>query len=231
LKENNRHLHPSELVESNLVTSILQSRFFLYSIFILVYWLCCFCDFAKFAFFEHVFQALKTGLFPNAQCTQNLPSTSILTGPPPPQQIATPSHPYSQHTLPVPPLTNMIGYPYLPQNYATYLPSIFQQAYASNGPFHQSAAAVSGSGMKYTMQEYKNTLSASGLQQQPSSVISGYGGGFGSTSNLPGNFTLNQNTGSVSSTVGFDDALSRQFKDNGQYMVLQQQVFDPGCLI
>jgi hypothetical protein len=125
----------------------------------------------------------------------------------------------------------MIGYPYLPQNYATYLPSIFQQAYANNGPFHQSAAAVPGSGMKYTMQEYKNTLSAAGLQQQHSSVISGYGGGFGSSSNLPGNFTLNQNTGSASSTIGFDDALSRQFKDNSQYMALQQQVFDPGCLI
>jgi hypothetical protein len=123
----------------------------------------------------------------------------------------------------------MIGYPYLPQNYATYLPSIFQQAYASNGAFHQSAAAVPGSGMKYTMQDYKNTLSAAGSQQQPPSVISGYGGGFGSSSNLQGNFSLNQNTGSAS-TLGFDDALSRQLKDNSQYMALQQ-VFDPGCLI
>jgi hypothetical protein len=85
--------------------------------------------------------------------------------------------------------------------------------------------------MKYSMQEYKNTPSAAGLQQQPSSVISGYGGGFGSSSNLQGNFSLNQNTGSASSTLGFDDALSRQFKDNNsQYMALQQ-VFDPGCLI
>ncbi|TVU20293.1 hypothetical protein EJB05_36497 [Eragrostis curvula] len=167
-------------------------------------------------------ETLKTGVFPNAQSTQNLPSSSIPTGPPPPQQIAAPAHPYSQHTVPLPPFTNMIGYPYLPQNYATYLPSIFQQAYSSNGPFHQSAAAaVPGSGMKYSMQEYKNTLSAAGLQQQPSSVISGYGG-FGSSSNLPGNFTLNQNTGSASSTLGFDDALSRQYKDASQYMSLQQ---------
>ncbi|TVU20200.1 hypothetical protein EJB05_36399, partial [Eragrostis curvula] len=164
-------------------------------------------------------ETLKTGLFPDAQSTQNLPSSSIPTGPPPPQQLAAPAHPYSQHTVPLPPFANMIGYPYLPQNYATYLPSIFQLAYLSNGPFHQSA--VPGSGMKYSMQEYKNTLSAAGLQQQPSSVISGYGG-FGISSNLPGNFTLNQNMGSASSTLGFDDALSRQYKDASQYMSLQQ---------
>ncbi|GJN15199.1 hypothetical protein PR202_gb02093 [Eleusine coracana subsp. coracana] len=173
-------------------------------------------------YFVNIFQTMKTGVFPNVQSPQNLPSTSIPTGPPPPQQLAAPAHPYSQHTVPLPPFTNLIGYPYLPQNYAAYLPSIFQQAYASNGPFHQSATAVPGSGMKYSMQEYKNTLSAAGLQQQPSSVISGYGG-FGSSNNLQGNFNLNQNTGSASSTLGFDDALSRQYKDSSQYMALQQQ--------
>ncbi|GJN15245.1 hypothetical protein PR202_gb02141 [Eleusine coracana subsp. coracana] len=178
--------------------------------------------FAKYMYFVNIFQTMKTGVFPNVQSPQNLPSTSIPTGPPPPQQLAAPAHPYSQHTVPLPPFTNMIGYPYLPQNYAAYLPSIFQQAYASNGPFHQSATAVPGSGMKYSMQEYKNTLSAAGLQQQPSSVISGYGG-FGSSNNLQGNFNLNQNTGSASSTLGFDDALSRQYKDSSQYMALQQQ--------
>jgi len=118
----------------------------------------------------------------------------------------------------------------LPQNYATYLSSgAFQQAYPSNGPFHQSAAALLGSGMKYSP-EYKNNLSASGLQQQqqppqqqpPSSVISGYGG-FGNSSNLPGNFALNQSTGSAS-TLGFDEALSRQYKDTSQYMALQQVI-------
>ncbi|GJM89773.1 hypothetical protein PR202_ga05992 [Eleusine coracana subsp. coracana] len=94
---------------------------------------------------------MKTGVFPNVQSPQNLPSTSIPTGPPPPQQLAAPAHPYSQHTVPLPPFTNMIGYPYLPQNYAAYLPSIFQQAYASNGPFHQSATAVPGSGYNSAM--------------------------------------------------------------------------------
>nr|CAB3464436.1 unnamed protein product [Digitaria exilis] len=108
------------------------------------------------------------------------------------------------------------------------LPSTFQQAYPSNGPFHQSAAALLGSGMKYSTPEYKTNMSATGLQQQqqppqqqpPSSVISGYGG-FGNSSNLPGNFALNQNTGSAS-TLGFDEALNRQYKDTSQYMALQQ---------
>ncbi|XP_066366067.1 uncharacterized protein [Miscanthus floridulus] len=174
-------------------------------------------------------EALKAGVFSNAQSTQSLPSTSIPTGPPLPQQLA--HHPYSQPTLPITHFPNMVGYPtYLPQNYATYLSSgTFQQAYPSNGPFHQSAAALLGSGMKYSTPEYKNNLSATGLQQQhqpqpqpqpqpPSSVISGYGG-FGSSSNIQGNFTLNQSTGS---TLGFDEALSRQYKDTSQYMALQQ---------
>ncbi|XP_062180431.1 GBF-interacting protein 1-like isoform X2 [Phragmites australis] len=165
-------------------------------------------------------EALKTGVFSNTQSTQNLPNTSIATGPPLPQQLA--AHPYSQPTVPLTPFANIIGYPYLAQNYAAYLPSAaFQQAYPSNGPFHQSAAAVPGSGMKYSIPEYKNNLSATGLQQQPSSVMSGYGG-FGSSSNLPANFTLNQSTGSASTPLGFDEALSRQYKDTSQYMALQQ---------
>ncbi|KAF8716185.1 hypothetical protein HU200_026461 [Digitaria exilis] len=173
-------------------------------------------------------EALKTGVFSNTQSTQNLPSTSIPTGPPLPQQLA--AHPYSQPTLPLTHFANIVGYPtYVPQNYATYLSSgTFQQAYPSNGPFHQSAAALLGSGMKYSTPEYKTNMSATGLQQQqqppqqqpPSSVISGYGG-FGNSSNLPGNFALNQNTGSAS-TLGFDEALNRQYKDTSQYMALQQ---------
>jgi hypothetical protein len=119
----------------------------------------------------------------------------------------------------------MIGYPYLAQNYpAAYLPSAaFQQAYSSNGPFHQSAAAAVPGAMKYNMNvpQFKNNLSATSLQQQPSSVISGYGG-FGSSSNLPGNFTLNQNAASASTNLGFDEALSTPYKDPSQYMALQQ---------
>ncbi|KAF0927181.1 hypothetical protein E2562_030988 [Oryza meyeriana var. granulata] len=168
-------------------------------------------------------EALKPGVFSNAQSTQNLPSTSVPTGPPLPQQLV---RPYSQPTVPLAPFANMIGYPYLAQNYpAAYLPSAaFQQAYSSNGPFHQSAAAVPGAAaMKYNMNvpQYKSNLSATSLQQQPSSVISGYGG-FGSSSNLPGNFALNQNAASASTNLGFDEALSTPYKDHNQYMALQQ---------
>jgi len=172
-------------------------------------------------------EALKAGVFSNAQSTQSLPSTSIQTGLPLPQQLA--HHPYSQPTLPITHFPNMVGYPYLPQNYATYLSSgTFQQAYPSSGPFHQSAAAaLLASGMKYSTPEYKNNLSATGLQQQHqpqpqplSSVISGYGG-FGSSSNIQGNFTLSQSTGAASA-LGFDEALSRQYKNTSQYMALQQ---------
>jgi hypothetical protein len=87
--------------------------------------------------------------------------------------------------------------------------------------------------LKYSTPEYKNNLSTTGLQQQPqqqpppSSVISGYGG-FGNSSNLPGNFALNQSTGSAS-TLGFDEALSRQYKDNSQYMAPQQVIIAYLC--
>jgi hypothetical protein len=53
----------------------------------------------KSTFHENIFQALKAGVFSNAQSTQSLPSTSIPPGPPLPQQLA--HHPYSQPTLPI----------------------------------------------------------------------------------------------------------------------------------
>ncbi|XP_044983774.1 uncharacterized protein LOC123450718 [Hordeum vulgare subsp. vulgare] len=173
-------------------------------------------------------EPMKPGVFSNTQSTQNLPSTSIHMAPSLPQQLV---HPYSQPTLPIAPFANMIGAnmigynPYLAQNYPAYLPSTaFQQAYSSNGQFHQSAAAVPGAGMKYSMPQYKNNMSAANLQQQqqPSSVISGYAG-FGSSSNLPGNFALNQNAAPASANLGFDEALSAQYKEANQYMALQQQ--------
>ncbi|KAG8077469.1 hypothetical protein GUJ93_ZPchr0007g6189 [Zizania palustris] len=164
-------------------------------------------------------ETLKPGVFSNTQSTQNLPSTSIPLGPPLPQQLSV--HPYPQPTLPLGPFSNLVGYPYLPQNY--YLPSAaFQQAYSSNGPFHQSAAttAVPGVGMKYSMPQYKNSLPATSTQQ-PSSMVSGFGG-FGSSNNIPGNFSLNQNVNSAAAPLGFDEAISAQFKDNSHYIALQQ---------
>ncbi|XP_066306730.1 uncharacterized protein [Miscanthus floridulus] len=160
-------------------------------------------------------ETLKSGGFPNTQSTQHVPSTSIPSGLPLPQQLPV----YSQPTLPLGPFTSLVGYPYLPQNY--YLPSAaFQQAYSSNGPFHQSAApAVPGAGMKYSMPQYKSSPPASSLPQ-PSS-LSGYGG-FGNANNIPGNFSLNQGAPSVPTTLGFDEALGTQFKDPNHYAALQQ---------
>jgi hypothetical protein len=160
-------------------------------------------------------QTLKPGGFPNTQSTQHVPNTSIPSGLPLPQQLPV----YSQPTLPLGPFTSLVGYPYLPQNY--YLPSAaFQQAYSSNGPFHQSGApAVPGAGMKYSMPQYKSSPPASSLPQ-PSS-LSGYGG-FGNANNIPGNFSLNQGAPSAPTTLGFDEALGTQFKDPNHYAALQQ---------
>jgi hypothetical protein len=172
--------------------------------------------------FINFLQTLKQG-FPNTQLTQNLPSSSIPSGLPLPQQL--PVHPYPQPTLPVGPFASLVGYQYLPQNY--YMPSAsFQQAYANNGPFHQSAApVVPGAGMKYSMSQYKSSPPATSLPQP--SLLSGYGG-FGSANNIPGNFSLNQGASSVSATTGFDDALGTQFKDPNHYTTLQQ-VMIPSC--
>lgn len=176
----------------------------------------------EFHFAFYIFQTLKPGGFSNAQPTQNLPSASIPSGPPLPQQLSV--HPYPQPTLPLGPFSNLVGYPYLPQNY--YLPSAaFQQSFSSNGPFHQSAATtgVPGVSMKYSMPQYKSSLPATS-PPQPSSVVSGFGG-FGSSNNIPGNFGLNQNVPSAPTTMGFEEALSTQFKDNSQYIALQQVSF------
>lgn len=161
---------------------------------------------------------LNQGGFSNTQSTQNLPSTSIPSGLPQPQQLSL--HPYSQPSLPLGPFASLVGYPYLPQNY--YVPpAAFQQAYSSNGPFHQSgggAAAVPGSAMKYSMPQYKSGLPVTSPPQH-SSVVSGYGG-FGSSSNIP-NFGQNQSA-SPATSMGIDEALSSQLKEANHYMALQQ---------
>lgn len=161
---------------------------------------------------------LNQGGFSNTQSTQNPPSTSIPSGLPQPQQLSL--HPYSQPTLPLGPFASLVGYPYLPQNY--YVPpAAFQQAYSSNGPFHQSgggAAAVPGSAMKYSMPQYKSGLPVTSPPQH-SSVVSGYGG-FGSSSNIP-NFGQNQSA-SPATSMGIDEALSSQLKEANHYMALQQ---------
>ncbi|KAK1420315.1 hypothetical protein QVD17_21816 [Tagetes erecta] len=152
-------------------------------------------------------EALKTGVFSSPQ--QTPPGNTIATGPTLPQHLAV--HPYSQHTLPLGPFTNMIGYPFLPQSY-TYMPSGFQQAFAGNSTYHQQLAAV--------LPQYKNSVSVSSLPQS-AAVPSGYGS-FGNSTAIPGNYQVNQPAGPAGSTLSYDDVLNAHYKDNSQLLSLQQ---------
>ncbi|KAG1367966.1 signaling mucin HKR1 [Cocos nucifera] len=164
-------------------------------------------------------EAGKQGVFSNPQSTpQTLSGTTLPSGPTLPQHL--PVHHYTQPTLPLSHFANMISFPFLPQSY-TYLPSAaFQQPYTGNGPFHQSPAAVPNAGIKYTLPQYKSSVSVTSLPQS-ASVASAYGG-LGSSANLPGSFTLNPTTASASTTIGLEEALSSQYKEANHYMPLQQ---------
>lgn len=139
-------------------------------------------------------------------------NVNVATGPSLPQQLT--AHPYSQPTVPVGHVANMVGYPFLPQNY-TYMPSGFQHAFAGNNAYHQSLAAL--------LPQYKNSLPASSLPQS-AAVASGYG--YGSSINFPGqNFSLNQPSAPVGTTIGFNDGLSSQYKEGNHILSVQQVCF------
>ncbi|CAL4901642.1 unnamed protein product [Urochloa decumbens] len=151
---------------------------------------------------------------PNPQLTQSQPSTSIASGPPLPQHLL---HPYAQATLPLG-YASMIGYPSLPPSYAYIQPAAFQQPYMNN-MFHQAAAAVPNSSVKYPLPQYKTLASL----PQPASLLSSYVGGFGAANNMPGNFPANQSTASATTTLGFDGSVPQHYKDGNQFISLQQQ--------
>ncbi|KAL6992310.1 hypothetical protein U1Q18_010418 [Sarracenia purpurea var. burkii] len=161
-------------------------------------------------------EALKAVAFSSTQPTaQTLPESSIATGLAPPQHLAV--HPYSQPTDSLGPFANMIGYSLLPQNY-TYMPSAFQQAFAGNSTYHQSLAAV--------LPQYKNNVSVSSLPQD-AAIASGYGGGFGSSRSIPGNFSMNPPAASGVTSIGFDGVTSSQYKDSNHLISLQQNENSP----
>ncbi|CAJ1938408.1 unnamed protein product [Sphenostylis stenocarpa] len=146
---------------------------------------------------------------------QALPGANVATGPALPQQHLA-LHPYSQPTLPLGHFTNMISYPFLPQSY-TYMPSAFQQAFAGNNTYHQSLAAM--------LPQYKNSISVSSLPQS-AAVASGYG--FGSSTSIPGgNYPLNPPAAPTSTTIGYDDVINSQYKDNNHMISLQQNENSP----
>ncbi|KAG4381328.1 hypothetical protein GLYMA_15G126000v4 [Glycine max] len=148
---------------------------------------------------------------PNAQ---TLSGAGVATGPALPQHLAV--HPYSQPTLPLGHFANMISYPFLPQSY-TYMPSAFQQTFAGNNTYPQSLAAV--------LPQYKNNVSASSLPQS-AAIPPGYG--FGSSTSIPGgNFSLNPPAAPTGTTIGYEDLINSQFKDNNHMMSLQQNENSP----
>ncbi|KAJ4703786.1 GBF-interacting protein 1-like [Melia azedarach] len=155
-------------------------------------------------------EALRASSISAPQPTpQTMPGASVATGPALPPHLAV--HPYSQPTLPLGHFANMIGYPFLPQSY-TYMPSAFQQTFAGNSTYHQSLAAV--------LPQYKNSVSVSSLPQS-AAVASGYG--FGSSTSIPGgNFPLNTPAAPAGTTIGYDDVLGSQYKDNNHLISLQQ---------
>ncbi|KAG5562200.1 hypothetical protein RHGRI_005064 [Rhododendron griersonianum] len=144
---------------------------------------------------------------------QTLTRSNIGTGPALPQHLAV--HPYSQPTVPLGPFANMIGYPFLPQSY-TYMPSAFQQAFAGNSAYHQSLAAV--------LPQYKNV--SVGNLPQSAAIASGYGG-FGSSTSIPGNFSMNPSTSSGPTTISYDDRMASQYKDSNHLISLQQNENSP----
>lgn len=156
-------------------------------------------------------EALRGSGIPATQPTQQtLPGANIATGPALPQQL--PMH-YSQPTLPLTHYANMIGYPLMPQNYP-YMPSAFQQTFAGNSAYHQQLAAL--------LPQYKTNVSPGNLPQSATAPASAYG--FGNSTNVgsAGNFPLNQQSATTGTTLGYEDVLSSQYKEN-HLLALQQQ--------
>jgi len=161
--------------------------------------------------YSFTLQALRGSGIPATQPTQQtLPGANIATGPALPQQL--PMH-YSQPTLPLTHYANMIGYPLMPQNYP-YMPSAFQQTFAGNSAYHQQLAAL--------LPQYKTNVSPGNLPQSATAPASAYG--FGNSTNVgsAGNFPLNQQSATTGTTLGYDDVLSSQYKEN-HLLALQQQ--------
>ncbi|MQM15366.1 hypothetical protein Taro_048312 [Colocasia esculenta] len=159
-------------------------------------------------------EGLDPGAFSTAQPPQhNLPAT-VPTGPAVPQPLSVQS--YAQPTLPLGHFANLIGYPFLPQSYA-YMPSAaFQQAYTGNSAYNQAPAAVNA-GIKYTLPQFKTNVAI-----PQAAVVSSGLGGFGSSTNILGNFALNPSASSANTTTGYDGMSSSQYKDENHFVRPQQ---------
>ncbi|GMH30233.1 hypothetical protein Nepgr_032076 [Nepenthes gracilis] len=157
-------------------------------------------------------EALKTGNFSSPQPTQNLQGSTV------PGPSALPQHlsvnPYLQPSLPLGHFGNMIGYPFLPQSY-TLVPSAFPRTFAGNSNYHHQSIAAA-------LPQYKNSISVSSLPQSAAAAASGYGG-FGSSTNVPGNFPANPPTAPSGTSTVYENILSSQYKDSNHMLSLPQQ--------
>ncbi|XP_012569931.1 uncharacterized protein [Cicer arietinum] len=144
-----------------------------------------------------------------------LTGANVATGPTLPQHLA--MHPYSQPTLPLGHFANMISYPLLPQSYA-YMPSAFQQTFAGNNAYHQSLAAL--------LPQYKSSVSVSNVPPS-ANIPPGYG--FNSSTSIPGggSFSLNPPAAATGTTIGYENVINSQLKDNSHMISLQQNENSP----
>lgn len=95
------------------------------------------------------------------------------------------------------------------------MPSAFQQAFPGNSTYHQSLAAM--------LPQYKNSISVSSLPQSAAAAAVASGYGFGSSTSIPGgNYPLNPPAAPTSTTIGYDDVINSQYKDNNHMISLQQ---------
>lgn len=149
-----------------------------------------------------------------------------------------PLHSYAQSRLPSGKLTNMIGYPSMPQR-QTYVPSALQHAYPEASVFHDSLA-----GMNYNLPQYRSSGTIGGLPLS-NSGLSAYGSFVGS-STLPmgaavgyngppqshymdGNsLPRHQHNRSSTWDLGASRQASSMHSDSAYYSLLRQNQHHPG---
>ncbi|KAJ6709107.1 DUF1296 FAMILY PROTEIN [Salix koriyanagi] len=142
-------------------------------------------------------------------CSTTLPSANLVPQTTLPQHL--PANLYAQSTVSLEELTNLTGYPSMPQNYSRN-PTAFQQAYQDNTMFHDS---LSNMGNSYG--QYKTGASRSNLPLSDVN-ISGYGG-LGIPGNFPG--AILQAAAPTGSAGGYD-IFHSQYQERNNFITHQQ---------
>ncbi|KAJ6685142.1 RNA polymerase II DEGRADATION FACTOR-LIKE PROTEIN (DUF1296) [Salix purpurea] len=142
-------------------------------------------------------------------CSTTLPSANLVPQTTLSQHL--PANLYAQSTVSLEELTNLTGYPSMPQNYSRN-PTAFQQAYQDNTMFHDSL-----SNMGYSYAQYKTGASRSNLPLSDVN-ISGYGG-LGIPGNFPG--AILQAAAPTGSAGGYD-IFHSQYQERNNFITHQQ---------